>query len=117
MTIKYHWENVEVHIPCGDRTKTKIRDVDYEFDVNVKIRDVVQFLMPCDLTHKKHKTKEEANEIGLINHYLTKAINYLTKETTVELEELKNDPDFYSFMKDRYEDSAWESFQDENEEY
>lgn len=121
MTLTYEWNNVEVNAPnnYGDypHTHKEIRTVRHSFDVNVKVRDIVDYLMPYDLTHTKNKTLEQSNEIALANFYMTKAIDYLKDNISCDLEELEEDEYFVEFMKERYEDDAWEDFMEGNDEY
>lgn len=108
MKIRYHWEQLKINYPKGYIKKYEIKDVDYDYYVNIKVEDVVQFLMPLKLESFKEKSTA--------HFYLTKAIEYLTEETKVELEDLEDDPLFVEFMHDRYEDEAFEEWQASNDE-
>lgn len=124
MTIRYHWENQVVNIECGSgispHTKEVVRDVDYDYDRQISIQDIVDYLMPYNLTKKnKKKTIEEINETGLANFYMTKALSYLVHELklSIELDDLENDEYFVEFMREKYKDSAYEEWQESNEAY
>ena len=116
MTLTYEWENVKINYRKHQEVYTKVKDVKYDYEVDVKIQDIVDYLIPFHLTKKKEKTREEITELGLANFYMTKAIDELITYARCDLEELESDEYFVEFMKERYEDEAWESFQEENED-
>ena len=116
MEIRYFWENMEVNVGDYPHSHTEIRDVEYYFDVQVKTRDIVDYLMPYNLgKQNKKKTQEEVNECGLANYYMTKAIDYLLDNLSIDLDELEQDEYFVEFMHDRYEDRALDNWEEENE--
>lgn len=120
MFIKYHWENVECNIEDKDnefemKTHKETRDVDYEYNRDVTVEDIVQYLMPYSLTRKGDKTKDEVNEIRLANFYMTKAIEFM-QEHGIEINggdletELEDDEYFVEYMHDKYEEEAFEEW-------
>lgn len=122
MTIKYLWENVELHeeVDTGDiapHTRKVHRNVEHYYDINVKIQDIIDYLMPYDLATAKNKTQEQQKEIAQANFYMNKAIEYLIDNGVCDLDELENDEYFVAFMRERYEERAWEDFQESNNEY
>jgi len=122
MTLKYHWENVELHeeVDTGDiapHTRKVIRDINHIFEVQVKIEDICEYLMPYDLANAKNKTEQQMKEISQANFYMNKAIQFLLDNGSCDLDELENDEYFVEFMHDKYEERAWEDFQESNNEY
>lgn len=125
MTIRYHWENIKVNVEtdCGGvspHTIPKITDIDYEYEVEVKVQDIVDYLMPYNLSkNNKHKTEDEVKETKLANFYMTKALDFLIHGCllSTELDELENDEYFIEFMKERYEELALADFEEMNDAY
>lgn len=121
MRIRYEWKDVEVNVPNGygelPHNHREIRDIEYDYNIDIKIRDVVQYLMPYNLVNKQDKTQEDVNEIKLANFYLTKATNYLVDQLGIDLEDLENDEFFVEYMHQRYEKDAWEEYQNGNDSY
>ena len=121
MTLHYEWKGLYANVDCTTpsnlypRTKKEKVDVSYDYEVVVKVRDIVAYLMPYSLTHKKEKTADEVNEIRIANFYMTKAIEFLQYSGAAELEDLESDEYFVEFMKERYEEDALESWEDYNE--
>ena len=105
MTLTYYWDDVKVNLPQGDRTKQVVRNVIYDYDINIQISDVVDYLMPI-----------EEKEKGVAYHYMKRAIDFVVENGGCDLENI-DDPYFKEFLHERYEGRAWESFQDGNEEY
>ena len=124
MKIRYHWENVLVNVPCESRneprTKKVLKDVDYDFEFNVKTSDMVDYLMPYALSNKnKNKTDQEIRELALANFYMTKALSFLLTDCSrsIDLDDLENDEYFVEFLRERYEEQAYEEWEESNEEY
>lgn len=121
MTLTYEWNNVEVNVPNNygnePHTHKEVRTIRHDYWVKVKITDIVDYLMPYDLTHKKNKTTEDTKEIALAHFYMEKAIDFLKDNTDCDLEDLENDEYFVEFMKERYEEEAWQDWEESNEEY
>ena len=84
MTIKYHWENVRVNEFQEDTLEPKTRPV---------IRDI-DYVFEVEIKDK------DISDYGIVG--------------LVDLEELENDDDFIEFMKDRYEDVAYEEWENSN---
>lgn len=124
MTIKYHWEHVLCNVVDKDTlepsTHQEYKDIDYDYDRDVKVEDLVAYLMP-HIAHKKDKTREEINELQFANFYMTKAIDFMLEHgiDTTDFEiALEDDQDFVEFMHDRYGYEAfaeWDEYY--NEEY
>lgn len=125
MFIKYHWENVECNALDNDdnalepRTHKETRDVDYEYDRGVTVDDLVEYLLPIDT--KKQPDRVEEKSWGKI--YLVKGIEFML-EHGVELnggdleDELERDEYFVKYMHDKYEEKAFEEWEEYyNEEY
>lgn len=124
MKIRYHWENVLVNVPCeshnAPRTKKVLKDFDYDFEFNVKINDMVDYLMPYPLSKEnKNKTMLDNMEVCRANFYMKKALNFLIKgcSRSIDLDDLENDEYFVEFLKERYEEQAYEEWEESNEEY
>lgn len=123
MLVSYHWEKMKVNVECNNQksvsphTKTVVRDVDYEYEVVIKVRDIVDYLMPYNLSHKKNKTQEEVNETRLAVYYMKKMFNFLQDNSALDLDELENDDYFKEFMHDRYKESALEEWEKYNDAY
>lgn len=121
MTLTYEWKDVEVNVlnDYGDvpHTHREIRTVRHDYDVNIKVQDIVAYLMPYDLSHAKNKTPEQSKEIANANFYMSKALDFLIDNDACDLEELEHDSYFYDFMKERYEEEAWEDWQECNDAY
>ena len=115
MIIRYRWENVQVNYPKGHIYRSQVTNVNWEYQVNIKVSDIVDYLMPYSLVTAKEPTKEQISEKAYANIYMTKAIKYLVNEISLDLEDLENDQDFVEFMHDRYEEDAFQDFQDNNE--
>ena len=122
MTIRYCWENMKVNVECdtggiAPHTRQVEMDVDYDYEVVIKVRDIVDYLMPYNLSHKKNKTQEEVNETRLAAYYMEKMFNFLQENSALDLDELENDDYFKEFMHDRYEESALEEWGESNDAY
>ena len=124
MTISYHWEDMIVNVPCGGgispRTTPVRKDVDYYFECQITVKDIVDYLMPYNLSkNNKHKTADEVKEVGLANYYMTKALDFLIHglSLSTELDDLESDEYFVEFMKERYEDKAFEEWEETNDAY
>ena len=122
MTISYHWESLEVNVErdTGDvspHTYKVVQDVYYDFEVEIKTKDVVDYLMPYHMFDRKVYKSELVREKKTANYYLTQAINYLVDSANCDLEELENDEDFVEFMKERYENKALQEWEESNDEY
>ena len=121
MLIKYEWNNVECNVPNNSgsepHTHKETRTIRYYYDHDINADDVIAYLMPYDLTHTREKTKDQVNEIGLANFYMAKMIDYLLENTYIDLEDLESDTYFVEFMRERYEQDAWEDWERYNDEY
>ena len=76
-------------------------DIEYEYEVNIKKYDIVDYLMP-----------QGEKDKGKANYYMTKMLEFLLECGAVDESELENDEYFVEFMKERYEEQAkeeWES--------
>ena len=100
MFIKYHWENVELNVPNGRHTKVVIRDVDYDFDVDITFEDICEYL-------QLNYTEQHA-----IDKFLD-----LVGWNSIDYDRLEKDEYFVEFMKNKYEDKAGEEFDESNEPY
>lgn len=119
MYLNYYWKDMEVNRVVYSNsnlphTKAFVEDVSYEFEVNIKVEDIVAYIMPLDLKLNRHKNHESVVEYGFAKLYITKTVKYF-EEQGFDLEELENDDDFVDFMKDRYEEQALESWQATND--
>ena len=119
MKIRYHWEKLKINYPKGYLYRTQIKDVDYEYEVDVKVQDIVDYLIPYHLATKKNKTKEEIEEVELMKQHFEKALKFVIGNCSLssELDSLENDEYFAEFMKERYEDRAFEEWKESNESY
>lgn len=124
MKIRYHWENVLVNVPCEShnepRTKKVLKDIDYDFEFIVKVNDMVDYLMPYPLTKEdKNKNEQEIRDTALANFFMTKALSFLIVDCSrsIDLDDLENDEYFVEFLKERYEEQAYEEWEESNEEY
>lgn len=114
MTITYHWEDMVVNRECdtGDiapHTRKEIMDIDYDYEVNYTIEDIIEYLLPYKM---KDKTEKENAK-----YFMKKAIEFLENNGCVDYDSLQDDSAFYDFLKERYENKALEQFQEENEAY
>lgn len=122
MKISYHWEDMAVNVECdtGDitpHTKTVCQDVDFDYEVNVRIDDVIQYLMPFHLKDKVNKTPDKVKETTLAEIYMRRAIQFLKQEFSLDFDELENDEFFVEFMKDRCEEDALAEWEEGNDAY
>lgn len=123
MTLRYFWENVIVNVEqdTGDvapHTRQVRKDIDYEYEVVVRDRDVIDYLMPYNLSTKnKKKTDKEIEEVRLASFYMESVIEFLKDSEALDLEELYRNQDFVEFMEERYEEEARRNFEEENEAY
>lgn len=116
---------MKVNIECdtggiSPHTRQVIRDVDYDYEVDIKTQDIVDYLMPYNLSKSnKHKTADEVKEVGLANYYMTKALDFLIHGLSLssELDDLESDEYFVEFMRERYEEQALEEWEESNDEY
>lgn len=121
MTLKYLWENQKVNMEydtygVSPHTKQEIRDVRFEYEVRIKIQDIVQYLIPYNLQQGNLNTTQ-INEVKLANFYMTKALSYIKENTECDFNELIMDEDFVEYMKERYEEDAYEEWKNSNESY
>lgn len=120
MLVKYFWEdvtlNVENNYGTSPHTHKVVRDVEYDYDIDIKIEDIVDYLIPYHLEQKEINSEEKL-ELRHAKTYMTKAIEFLVENCQIDLDELEQDETFKEYMKDKYESSAWEEFQERNEEY
>lgn len=124
MTLRYHWENKTVNVECGNgicpHTRKVIQDVDYDYERTITTQDIIDYLMPYNLSkHNRNKTSEEVKETALANYYMKKALDFLIYglSLSTELDELENDEYFVEFMKERYEGDALEEWEEYNDAY
>ena len=113
MTLRYEWSDTRVNVPHGNHTEREEQEIDYSYDREIKVGDLVAYLTPMEIKGKK----DLENERKCAYYYMARAISYLKDMGFVELEDLENDEDFYEFMKDRYESEARKSFNEENGRY
>lgn len=120
MLIKYKWENMRISeinpnsISQEPSYRNVLTNIEYDYWHDIGIQDVVQYLMPYELTHKKSKTGDEINEIRMANFYMEKAIRYAIEYGGLDLESFEEDEDFVEYMKERYETRALEEFRGED---
>jgi len=125
MFIKYHWENVECNVLDNDdnalepRTHKETKDIDYDYDRDVTVDDLVEYLLPIDIKKQPHRAEEK----GWGKIYLTKAFEFML-EHGIEInggdleDELERDEYFVEYMHDKYEEEAFEEWEEYyNEEY
>ena len=94
------------------RTKVVNKDVEYDFEVDIKPQDIVDYLIP-----KEQAKKIEITNLVYIKEYMRKVIEWLNEKDSIIYEQLENDEYFVEYMKERYEDIALESWEEENAEY
>lgn len=122
MTISYHWEDMTVNVECCGRisphTRPRTQDVDYDYDVNVSEQDIVDYLMPMNLSKRnKNKSEEEIKEAVLASFYMEKMYDFLRYNDAIDLDALEQDESFVEFMKERYEEKAMEEWERYNDAY
>ena len=119
MLIKYEWNDMQVNIPTdtGDiepHTRKHIQDVEYSFEVEPTVEDLVDYLTP-----RRFDTigERQAYKLGLkkmanfIQEHINESLNELLEDN------LEDDEYFVEFIKDRYEDRALEEWENGNGEY
>lgn len=118
MTIKYCWENVKVNVPNGEHTIVKYRDIIYYLDIDIKVEDIVDYLMPYNLSkNNPNKSESEIQETRLAAFYMRKMYSFLKDSGALNLDELENDDYFVEYMRERYEEKAFEDWNETNEPY
>lgn len=110
MTLHYHWENMKVNVATDGvhnllepHTHEEIRDVDYDFEVEIKETDIVSYLTPRFM-------KQE--ELPVAKFYMKKMFRFIQENLTLDLEELEKDTEFVEYMKEQYETNALDEWQE-----
>lgn len=103
MHLHYYWENVEVNYECdyggyslSPHTRTRVQDVEYDFYVDIQDEDIIEYI-----------NGDKETSIRLLD-LLHNCIDY---------DYLEEDDDFVDFMKEKYEDEAWEEWEEGNDAY
>ena len=117
MTLKYHWEHQKITHPQGYFYKQSFEDVEYEIEITPTKRDIVDYLMPINLSKSnKHKTQKEISETQTAAYYMEKMFEFLEENNAIDLDRLEEDEYFVEFMHERYQVKAleeWEEMSDE----
>lgn len=116
MTIRYLWEDRVVnvasltdnHNAISPHTKQVIRDIAYDYECNVKTRDVVDYLMPISLQQEEKRSAA---------FYMTKMYKFLEEVGALDISKLEEDEYFVEFMRERYEQNAYEEWEETNDAY
>lgn len=80
------------------------RPIDFPYEVELKEEDYLQYIEPCVLSGKESEEKR-----GIIKE----ALRDLYLNDLIDLERLEKDPDFASFIYERYEEEALRAFEGE----
>lgn len=110
MTLKYHWENQTVNVETqglrsiSPHSHQETTDIDYEYERDVDVKDIVRYIVP-NYTSKEQKELAE------------KVVEEMIDLFQLNLGDLKDDECFVEFMKDRYEDEAYDEFKENNYPY
>lgn len=103
MYLHYHWENVEVNYECdyggntlSPHTRSRVQDVDYDFWVDIQDEDIIKYI-----------NGDKKTSIRLLD-LLHNCIDY---------DALEKDEDFVEFLTKKYENKAWEEFEESNSSY
>lgn len=109
--LSYHWNNMPCNVldtnnrGISPRTKQVVRDIDYDYYKSVSYDDIIDYLTPNVLRENESEIYHRA-----IRHTLTNLNDY------IDFDSLGEDEYFVEYLKDKYEQEALESWEEENEE-
>lgn len=121
MTLDYEWIGVECNVPNDygnePHTHKEKRTIRHSFEVNVKGEDIAEYLMPISLQNHRELSNDEIKLKNWTKSMFEKMFDFLDDALTLDLDQLENDEYFVQFMKEKYEDDAWEDWERYNDEY
>lgn len=100
MNLHYVWENMLVNVETDKGIKKEIKTVEYDYDVEPNFYDTMEYLGFEGI--RERAVDSFVDLIGWDN---------------VSYDDLEDDEYFVEFMKQKYEEKAKESFEEENEAY
>ena len=107
MYLKYYWEDVPVQYLAGGRVepvyRTKLGNVEYEYEKDIGIDDVVAYLMP---------RLEDKEQRMLYRTALENMFDFLQQSDAINMDELENDEYFVEYIHDKYEEEAFEEYKE-----
>lgn len=110
MTLHYRWEDCPYQVLNSDASyracepiyHTYRGDVEYDYEVDVKLKDIIAYLRP------KHFNTDEEKEMFKLG--VTKLFDLLNNVDAIDFDQLEDDDFFREFMEERYEDEAYEEY-------
>ena len=110
MTLKYKWFNVPVQklssvISAEPIYYTTIGNVEYEFECDTKLDDIIAYVMP-------NKYQVSKYDRTMVRKVLTDMYVLFAMNGALDINALDNDEDFVEFMKERYEDEAFDEYKE-----
>lgn len=107
MTLVYEWDNIDI---LSHNTQTSPTKVKHFYDIDISIQDIVEYLTPYNLTTSV-LTETETKSKQVIQHFMEKAIEFLRDNNAIDFDNLERDEYFVKFLKQKYEEKAWENWE------